>query len=220
MTLPLMDATGHVAFEATGHVYTRISTGREVDGVTRVLRATGVSADFDRIGRSSGRLADQFAAARTLGTIVHALTHAYDTEDLVLESVREEYRPWLNAWAMFRTYYQLHPIARECVVFHPRYSYAGTLDGLFTNPSGSVILLDLKTGDPASAGTRYQLAAYEAAQTIVPVVHERWAVQLDPALAVPYRVHAYTADEFRDDFKYFLCFLTTYRHQLARRDAA
>src|SRR4030095_6601699 len=168
-----------LAFDASKHVYTRIADGCEVDGVTRILRSVGVSADFDRIANSSGRRADQIAAARGLGTTVHALTHAYDADDLVVESVREDYRPWLDAWVTFRTYYQLTPIAREVLVYHAQHHYAGTLDGLFVNPNDRVILLDIKTGDPESAGTRYQLAAYEAAQTLVPKVHERWAVQLD-----------------------------------------
>jgi hypothetical protein len=206
-----------LAFDALTHVYTRIADGREIDGVTRILRAVGISADFERIARSSMRRSDQMAAARALGTTVHALTHAYDADDLVVESVRDDYRPWLDAWRLFRAHYQLRPIAREVLVFHPVHCYAGTLDGLFADPNDRIILLDIKTGDPESAGTRYQLAAYEAAQTIVPKVHERWAVQLDPDLTVPYRVHPYTDPS---DFKYFLCFLTTYRHQLARRDAA
>lgn len=206
-----------LAFDAATHVYTRIVDGRKVDGVTRILRAVGVSADFDRLASRSMHRSDQMAAARALGTTVHALTHAYDADDLVVESVREDYRPWLHAWATFRAHYQLTPIAREVVVFHPKHFYAGTLDGVFADSDGRVVLVDIKTGDPDSAGTQYQLAAYEAAQTIVPTVHERWAVQLDPDLAVPYRVHRYTDG---DDFKCFLCFLTTYRHQLARRDAA
>lgn len=204
-----------LTFDAARHVYTH-PDGREVDGVTKILRAVGVSADYDRIASSSGRRSDQIAAARHLGTTVHALTQAFDDNDLVVESVREDYRPWLQAWATFREHYRLQPIARECLVFHPKHFYAGTLDGLFRDARQRVILLDIKTGDPESAGTRYQLAAYEAAQTIVPEVHERWAVHLDPDLAVPYRVHVYND---RDDFKYFLCFLTTYRHQLARRAA-
>lgn len=207
-----------VTFDAARHVYTR--DGRDAVGVTRVLRAVGVSADFERIASSSGQRSDQIAKARTLGTVVHALTHAYDTDDLVIESVHEDYRRWLNAWIQFRSDYQLQPIAREVIVFHPQYFYAGTLDGLFTKPDGRVVLIDIKTGDPESAGTRYQLAAYNAAQTIVPVVHEGWSVHLDPDLQVPYRVCPYSAYEMKTDFKYFLCFLTTYRHQLARRDAA
>jgi hypothetical protein len=105
-------------------------------------------------------------------------------------------------------------------VFHAQHRYAGRLDGIFKDPRDRLILVDIKTGDPAASGAEYQTAAYAAAQTIGSIA-ERWAVQLDPDLQVPYRIHNYSARANAwQDFDLFLCFLATYRHQTARRKVA
>lgn len=206
-------------FDPVTHTYIP-SDGGAADGVSAVLRQTGVSADFELIGATSPVLRAQIKSRRVLGTLVHALTQAFDEDDLVLASVHASLQPWLHAWRAFREDTRLRPVVRECIVFHPKHRYAGRLDGIFEDPRGRLILVDVKTGDPESSGTQYQTAAYAAAQT-VGIIAERWAVQLAPDLKVPYRIHNYSVrPDAWQDFDLFLCFLATYRHQVSRREKA
>lgn len=213
MTIPSL------LFDSVAHKYIPSDGGR-ADGVSEVLRATGISADFELIGATSPVVRAQLASRRVLGTTVHALTQAYDENDLVVESVQAPLRPWLEAWVKFLEASRLRPVVRETIVFHAQHRYAGRLDGIFKDPRDRLILVDIKTGDPAASGAEYQTAAYAAAQT-VGAIAERWAVQLDPDLQVPYRIHNYSSRANAwQDFDLFLCFLATYRHQAARRKAA
>jgi hypothetical protein len=72
----------------------------------------------------------------------------------------------------------MRPLARERRVFHPGDFYCGTLDGVFARPSGLVVLIDIKLGDPFDAAAHLQTAAYQAAFAIDHpdiAIHERWA---------------------------------------------
>lgn len=186
--------------------------GQRIVNVTTVLKATGISADFEAIERMN----PDVAFKRDLGSAVHADCHAYDDEDLRLSTVDPRVLPYVRAWAAWREAYAATPLHRERCVFHPVQQYCGTLDGIFAI-RGKHVLIDLKCGDPDDAGARWQTAAYEAAyraEFAEARIDERWSVQLTPGAAVPYRVTPY-----RDylDYQTFLCFLTTYRHQHARR---
>jgi hypothetical protein len=78
-----------------------------------------------------------------------------------------------------------------------------------TGPMGRTI------GDPANAGCRYQTAAYVAAYLAEhPDEHidDRWAIQLIPDRQVPYAITSY-GRYWRDDYRTFQSFLTTYRSQ-------
>ncbi len=120
--------------------------------------------------------------------------------------------PYVHAWARCREHLQLTPVLRERIVYDPFLSFCGTLDGVFQRPDGSLVLLDLKLGDPKDAGAAYQTAGYQTAlRESHPelVIAERWAVQLLPALAVPYRVTPYR--EWRDA-AIFAAMVTTFHH--------
>lgn len=185
--------------------------GRPVPSVTTILRAVGVSADFEHVAAAT------LEFSRQLGSAVHVDCHAFDDDDLELATVDLRVLPYLQAWTQFREATGLVPIARERRVYHPVYDYCGTLDGIFTGPGGQQVLIDVKTGDPEDAGAQFQTAAYQAAYVAEHPdarIDERWSVQLVPGRAVPYRITPYT--DFRD-FKKFQAFLVTYHEQPQRR---
>lgn len=210
-----------ITFRPDAHLYLE-PDGTIVPSVTGILSAVGVSVDFNALAQTSARLGDAIQLKRDIGSALHADAHAYDDHDLEWSTVDPRVRPYLDAWVVFRENSGLRPVARERLVYHPVYRYAGTLDGIFETGAGRLVLPDLKTGDPDDAGCQFQTAAYLEAwradhpeRAGEPV--ERWGVQLVPGQRVPYRVHKYDA---WDDFQKFLAFLTTYRHQSTRRRAA
>lgn len=203
-----------IVFDAVRHLYTH-TDGRRVPGVTTVLKDAGASTDFDELAARSARLAHILEDKRQLGTVLHADCHAYDDEDLDWTTVEPIVRPYLEAWVLFRAHSGLRPLTRERRVFHPVHWYAGTLDGIFEAPDGRRILIDIKTGDPVHAAAHLQTAAYEAAYLVDhpgEQIDERWAVQLTPRHAVPYRATNYSARWGAwHDFDDFCSYLAAYR---------
>lgn len=216
-----MNASGLI-FEPSIHEY-RLPDGRRVPSVTEILKATGVSTDFDELGAMSGSIQHAIALKRDIGQAVHADAHAYDDDDLDLQQVDARVRPYLDAWITFRQNSGLMPLTRERRVFHPTLFYAGTLDGVFLRESathrGQHVLVDIKIGDPVDAAAHLQLAAYQLAHSVESdlSIDERWSVQLTPDLRVPYRVTPYT--EWRD-IETWRAVVATYYAQAARRRAS
>lgn len=202
-----------VAFDPIAHVYT--VAGDVVPSVTQILRATGISADFEALSSLSREMRAAIELKREIGTALHADAHAFDDDDLDLDAVDPRVRPYLDAWITFRLNSGVTPEIRERRVFHPTLRYAGTLDGIFTTPDGKRVLIDIKTGDPDDSGCQFQTAAYALASGHD--IEERWGVQLIPGLKVPYRVSCYT--DWRDA-QTWQSIVTTFYAQHARRRAA
>jgi hypothetical protein len=207
-------------FAAEAHEY-RLPDGQVVPSVTQILRDTGISVDFEALSAMSDRHGAAIALKRDIGSVLHADAHAYDDDDLDWTTVDPRVEPYLRAWVTFRANFaDLHPETRERKVYHGLFRYCGTLDGILVNPTtGRRVLVDLKTGDPASAGAQYQLAGYQLAyQSEHPdtVIHERWSVQLTPDHQVPYRVHRYHDAR---DMQVWRAIVTTYYAQASRRTA-
>jgi hypothetical protein len=183
-----------LTFDAATHTYS-LPDGSRVPSVTEILRATGVSVDFDRISRESASARLAIEMKRELGTALHADAHAYDDNDLDWSTVDARVKPYLEAWVTFRENQCLTPLRRERRLYHPALRYAGTLDGIFLTSAGMRVLVDIKTGDPEDSGCRYQTAAYQAAYELdhdsEPPIDARWGVQLTPGRQVPYRVTPY-----------------------------
>ena len=195
--------------------------GVEVPHVTAILKAVGVTEDFAAVSAISQRVAESVEAAAARGTAVHADCHAWDDDDLDIAAVDPRILPYVHAWAQFRLDKGIEPVVRERQVYHPVFGFTGILDGIFADPYGRRILVDIKTGDPNDAAGHLQTAAYEAAYLAagdVAPIDERWAVRLAPGLAVPYRVVNYTArpDAYLDFSRFSAC-LATYHEQPARR---
>lgn len=201
-----------ITFDPIAHRYT-LPDGRVVPSVTQILAATGISADFEAIGARSAFAREVLEAKRDLGTAVHADCHAWDDQDLDVEAVHLDVRPYLDAWIAFRANTGFAPEQRERIVYHPGLFYCGTLDAYGRIKSGKRILVDIATGDPAHSAKQYQTAAYAAASD-EHQTDERWAVQLTPDNGVPYRIHVYSD---WSDFGKFSAFCTTYHHQACRR---
>lgn len=204
-----------LTFEPGAHVYR--FEGARVPSVTTILRETGVSVDFDELAGMSHRLGAAIDEKRALGQALHQDAHAFDDNDLDWSTVDARVLPYLEAWRIFRENSGLVPLRRERRVYHPGLRYAGTLDGIFAKDCATAVLVDIKTGDPESAGAQYQLAAYQLAHQADPdhaEIHERWSVQLTPDRRVPYRVTRY--DDWRD-FEIWKSIVTTYWAQAARR---
>lgn len=205
-----------VRLEPVAHEYRR-SDGRRVPGVTEILSAVGVSTDFEELGGRSPATRDAIERKRALGHALHADAHAYDDDDLDLDTVDPTVRPYLDAWIEFRANTGIRPLVRERLVYHPSWLYAGTLDGLFVTPLDRIVLVDIKTGNPTDSGCQWQTAAYaEAFRTGSDAIRidERWGVQLMPGKSIPYAVHPY--ESWRDALE-FRAFLTTYYRQAKRR---
>lgn len=190
--------------------------GRVVPSVTQILKATLVAVDFDELAGFSSRLGQAIDEKRALGQALHADAHAFDDNDLDWATVHVDVLPYLEAWRRFRADKRLAPQVRERRLYHPALGYAGTLDGVFVTPGLKRVLVDIKTGDPEDSGCRYQTAGYQLAYAIdhEDVIDERWAVQLVPDRAVPYRVTRY--DDWRD-FDTWRAIVATYYAQSARR---
>lgn len=205
-----------LSFDAARHEY-RTPDGRLVPSVTQILKAVGVAVDFDELRASSSRIAAAIDLKRDIGTALHADAHAFDDRDLDWSTVDPRVHPYLRAWESFRENTHVVPTTRERRVFHPVLGYAGTLDGIFEQDNGRLVLVDIKTGDPTDSGCAFQTAAYQAAYTFEHpdvIVHDRWGVQLTPDHGIPYRITPYTDWQ---DFGKFQAFVTTYHHQAARR---
>lgn len=205
-----------LTFEPETHTYRR-GDGRVVPSVTEILRAVGVSVDFDALAGVAHRVAQAIDLKRDIGTALHLDAHAFDDNDLDWTTVDPRVEPYLRAWVTFRDNTGLVPVVRERRVYHPVFSYAGTLDGIFRAPTGTLVLVDLKVGDPADAAAHLQTAAYEAAYRAEhggEPITDRWAVRLCPELRVPYRVSKYT--DWRDFQKFQAC-LTVFFEQPTRR---
>lgn len=209
-------AASVLSFDPGAHVYA-LPDGRVVPSVTKILSAVGVSVDFDQIGAMSSTMRERIDWKRELGTAVHADCHAWDDDDLALESVHAEVRPYVDAWITFRANTGFVPDTRERRVYHSGLFYCGTLDAIGALPNGRRVLVDIKTGDPEDAGARFQTAAYREAYLAdhaTASIDERWSVQLCPDNAIPYRIHPY-ADW--TDFSKFAAFVTTFHEQACRR---
>lgn len=216
-----MYSAADITFDAAGHTYRR-ADGVEVPSVTEILRATGVSTDFTELRETIGRRrAEGVDLKRDIGKALHADAHAYDDNDLDWSTVDERVKPYLEAWAVFRSNTGAEPLTRERIVYHAGLEYVGTLDGIFRLPgvrllgAARKVLIDIKTGDPEDSGCQFQTAGYvEAYECGAMSRIDRWGVQLVPDRRVPYLIEPYT--DWRD-FQKFQAFVTTYQHQAARR---
>lgn len=221
MTSAVAFTAADLSFDKPRHQY-RLPDGRLVPSVTTILRDTRVSVDFDAIAATSRIREEQIERRRELGSLVHDCCHAFDDGDLdwdELERTAPECAPYVVAWQTFRVNSGVEPLVRERMVFHQGQFYCGTLDGVFRLKLATArrILIDIKIGKPEDAAAQFQTAAYHRAyeeEHPDEPIDERWAVQLTPERAIPYRITPY-ADW--SDYPKFQAFLVTWREQADRR---
>lgn len=211
-----MATSRDIEFDPVGHLYRLRPSGMVLPSVTRILRETGVSTDFDALPNK-----DAIARKRDIGTAAHSDCHAFDDGDLDWPTVNPEVLPYVEAWAVFREHKKLRPIVRERIVYDPHQGYVGTFDGIFESPAyDRPILVDMKLGDPRDAAAQFQTAAYQSAYSIEhPAGHamSRWSVQLIPGRRVPYEITPYS--DFKD-FEIWRAIVATFYAAARRRSAA
>lgn len=168
-------AASPIFFDDATHAY-RVGDV-PVPSVTQILRATGISSDFNAIPQET------LERKRLIGDAVHRACHYFDEGDLVETSVAPQVLPYVEAWMRFRSERGFVPDMLETRLYSGVYHFAGTLDRLGRVPEGRRVLADIKTGDPDDAAADLQLAAYlvalrEMRPELADQVIERWSVQL------------------------------------------
>lgn len=207
----------------------------QMPSVTQILKAVGVSVDFERLVERGQLLAAVLNEKRAVGQGVHLATHYYDLGALDRSALDPRIEPYLQAWVDFREATGFVPTLLETPVHHPGLLIAGTLDraGTFTKFEGcqphDLHIVDIKCGDPEDAAARWQTVAYaemlslalrkdvflrsggEAAFRLRP----RYSVRLD----ADGRWNLSTYKDYLNDWRDFKHFCTTFRCQVAQRRA-
>lgn len=216
-------------FDEAAHRY---SIGaEELVHVTRILKATGVTLDFERLVADGKLRAEDLIYKRDLGRAVHIATHYYDEGSLRRDSITNPaIEIGLQAWIDFRAATGFTPVMLETALHHPALRVAGMNDraGYFTKFSdhspNDLLTVDIKLGDPEHAGAQWQTAAY--AEFLAVLLEkfpgfDAFSFRLRPRYAVQlletgkWKLHKYPnhASDWRD----FQHFITTYRRQHAQR---
>ena len=142
-----MIAVAGLEFDEAQHAYR--FEGRPMPSVTTILKTAGI---IDTTWYTE--------EAKTRGTHVHQAAHFFDEDDLALDSLRPEIRPFIDGYIKFRKDTAFYPVLVEQRLHHTA-GFAGTLDRVgWLNDR--MIQLDIKTGSvPDWAGL--QTAGYEMA---------------------------------------------------------
>ena len=154
-------------YEPKDHVY-NAPDGMRLEGVTDILQ--GELGGFDGFPES--------AAMR--GTDVHNAIQFYTENDLDESTLTSEVSGYLECFKAAQKFYGIKIIQNEIMRFHPKYLYAGRCDAV-VEIGGVIGLIDYKTGAPAGARDRWQLAAYvEMLKAEIPGLKGRWNLYLKP----------------------------------------
>lgn len=224
-------AAAALVFEPGVHTYRVGMT--DLPSVTGILRACGVSVDFERLVENGYLTAFQLEEKRSIGQAVHLAAHFYDDGQLDTASVDPRVEGYLQSWIDWRAQTGFVPALLETPLHHPGLFFAGTLDraGTFTKFEGTdprdLQVVDIKCGNPEDAAAQWQTAAYAellAVSLRADVLFDRggpsafrlrprYSVQLHPDGRARLNVYA---DYLRDwtDFQHFV---TTFRRQACRR---
>jgi len=125
------------------HIY-RLD-GRRIIGTTEALKILD-----DR------RKVDPFYLER--GSFIHKATEYDDQDELDFDTVDDQIKPYLGAYAKFKRDTGFDPQFIETIFYHPKYLFAGKIDriGMLNK---NLIILDLKSGTMTDID-KLQLAAY------------------------------------------------------------
>jgi hypothetical protein len=186
-----------LVFHEDGHRYTL--GGVPIPGVTRVLESAGL-INYDFLPTT---LREQCIAR---GRAVHRATEWDDRGILSEDSVSADVLGYLRGWRSFRRDFGFLPDQIECMVYHRRLHYCGTLDRVGMTRRGDTFVIDIKTGS-APSWTAIQLAGY-CACLASPRKHLRRCVELHDG---SYKVIPYQTSDYQRDFSEFLAALEIYR---------
>lgn len=202
----------------------------ELAHVTGILKAVGVSQDFQKLVADKKLTQEELDYKRDLGRAAHMATHYYDEGTLQRETVSIAVEPRLQAWIDWRERTGFTPVMLETPLYHPVLRVAGMNDraGYFKHFAGhspdDLITVDLKLGDPEDAAAQWQTAFYaeflalalermQAFDAFKFRLQPRYAVQLLPTGRAHHTKYTNHVSDWRD------CqhFVTTYRRQHSRR---
>lgn len=225
------DVARALVFRPEPHTYAVGLT--TMPSVTGILKAVGVSLDFERLVERGQLTRVELDEARAIGQAVHMATHYYDEGTLEAGTVDPRAEQGLQNWIDWRALTGFVPVLLETPVHHPGVYVAGTLDraGYFTKFEGwkraDLTTVDLKWGDPESAGAQWQTAAYSEFLALALSPRSPWhpgpaGFRLRPRYSVHLQGARATLNRYDDhlsDWRDFSAFVTTYRRQTAQRKA-
>lgn len=168
--------------------------GNVVPSVTQILSPM---MDFSMVNPEILR------RAQLLGTYVHRTTELYDKDDLDIDALPDEIKPYLNAWIKFKKECAFEPETIESKLYHKHLVFSGTSDrtGLVR---GRRSVIDIKKMLSLGPVIGMQLAAYQALHSLEgEKIVDRYALGLRPDGT--YRMVPY-ADP--SDYPAFLSLLT------------
>lgn len=181
-----------VRYSPTDHTYACAATGRELLGVSQVLRLAGIV--------DPGAYAFPAAeAAAERGTEVHAACELLDAGVITLDELAAEHRGYGTAWEAFLRDTAAKVLHSELVLGSTVYGYAGRVDRLLV--VGGCVVADIKTSANPAPWWGLQLEGYRrlAEEELGKDWRraERWTVRL--TAAGNYRVEKWTgADDVLD----------------------
>ena len=140
-----------LAFDAEAHRYTL--AGKVLPSVTQVL---AIVNDFDSIPRAI------LENARDRGERLHSAINLYNRDDLDEDSLDDETRENVQAWARFLRESGAIVIASEQPVCHPTLGYAGTPD-VVLEWGNRIVIPDIKASFSVPRTVGPQTAAYAEA---------------------------------------------------------
>lgn len=153
-----------ITLDEASHEY-RVD-GQPMLGVTKILQLAGLGPDYSAVPPAT------LEWARQRGRHVDECCTLLDEGVLDWDSVADEARPYVEAWARFKDETAFFPMAQQVRVYHPTLGYCGAAD-VFGGLSGRRVCVEKKATSEVHAGYGLQLAAY----TMPGLVHDGGAVR-------------------------------------------
>lgn len=163
--------TPELQFDEPTHTYTR--AGKLLPSVTTVLD--------DQLREMEGIPAHLVAAAGDFGQHVHQGCNLINRNALAWDLLDDKLVPYLRGYTRFLKESGIVVLASELRVYHPKLSYAGTLDLLALFPGRSLPnILDIKSPEVLPRSVGAQTAAYREAKIAMgtPLDRRRYCLHL------------------------------------------
>jgi len=139
-----------LTFDAEKHEYK--FDGKVIPSVTQIMEYSKL-VDLEWVSK------ELLEEKGDLGTKVHKATELYDQNILDIDDLHPVLRNYLNGWIKFKKDYDFQIKEIEQIYYHPKYSFAGTLDRVGIAQSVKT-LVDIKSGTKQKVH-EIQTAAYK-----------------------------------------------------------
>lgn len=119
-------------------------------------------------------------SAAVRGHEVHKAIQFYTENDINEEGFTPEVLSYLECYKRAKKHHGIKTLQNEIMRYHPKYLYAGRCDAV-VEIGGVKGIVDYKSGAPAGARDRWQIAAYhELLKAEIPELKGRWNLYLKP----------------------------------------